>query len=235
MRLLSFLILFLLIPLAGSGVNASNHDTGPTSNEPRTSITIFRYRGVIPETNSSVTFGMFVGLIEHKFAGLRDYFASELDQGIESNVVKFIDTISIVENVDEEPPSSNSLVRDWMQTEIHLLQVLRGTMYTSPQGEANLKTRSHFVEDTANGRLRNFSINLKLTEDEYANTRDSHSLVILYSIASELKRMGVEHSQIAVIVAYALNAIADLERRSGPLQGEMLTIKNAWQEFKNAL
>jgi hypothetical protein len=235
MRLFKILILSLVVPLTGSAAFASNHDIGASVNNPRKSITIFRYRGVQPETNSSVQFDSFVGLIEYKFANLRDHFANELDRGTESKVVEYIDTISIIKNEEHEPPSSNSLIRDWMQTETELLQVLRGTMFTTPEGGANLMTRSHFVEDPAQGKLRNFSINLRLTEDEYANTRDSHSLVILYSIAIEAKRLGIERSQIAVIVAYALNAIADLERRSGPLQGELLEIKNAWQEFKNAL
>ncbi|MDH3387003.1 MAG: hypothetical protein OEN02_03785 [Gammaproteobacteria bacterium] len=233
--MLTILIVSLLAQLAGGAVNASNHDIGSSNKDPRKLITIFRYRGVEPDTNSSVQFGMFVGLIEQKFANLREHFVKEIDQGAESSVVKYIDTISIKPNKEGELPGSNSLVRDWMLAEIDLLQVLRGTMFTTPQGDANLMTRSHFVEDPVQGNLRNFSIRLKLTEDEYANTRDSHSLVILYSIATEAKRMGVEPSQIAVIVSYALNSIADLERRSGPLQGEMLEIKNAWQEFKNAL
>jgi len=233
MRLLAVLIAAVIVPLAGNAQTTGQAD--PTADDSaRTSITIFKYRGVDPTNSSGAQFDAFRGLIEQKFENLSNHFESKLEQGADANIFKYIKRISIQHN-EQVISGNNQVVLAWMQTEVDVLQVLQGTIVVPAEGNTSLITRAHFAEDPEGEKNHVFSINLQLTAEEFANSRDSHSLVILYSIATEAKRLGVDRSQISVIVAFALDTIADLERRNGSLDVGMLKIKDAWLEFNNAL
>lgn len=229
MRLSPLLILGVLL-----ATQVVEHRSAVAETEFRNSIALFRYRGA--SGDAARPFDAFRGLIEHKIENLRDHVESALAQ--DANDSKLVDYMGrlFVRYIDEDNLRNDSQAYNWMQVEVDVLQVLRGTiMPNSNQDGFMIFTRCLFIEDPSHDRRRDFKINLALTPEEFANTKDSHSLVILYSVAIEARRLGVEREEIAPIVAEALNAIADLERRTGTLQGDMQEIKEAWQEFKNAL
>jgi hypothetical protein len=238
MRLLSFLILLL----AAVGPNSPKAQTPETLAAPgvgstRTSIALFRYRGAVSGTESGAQFDAFRGLIEQKIENLRESVGSALITGGPVDVSDYISHL-FVRYVDQDDFQGNSQIYDWIWNERSVLEVFRGTILHTPRGEFILNTRCHLIEDSAQANassLKVFSIELALTPEEFANARDSHSLIMLYSIASEVRRLGMPRDKVAVIVGEALNTLADLERRQGALPEGMLAIKQAWLEFKDAL
>ncbi|WP_259780315.1 hypothetical protein [Aestuariispira ectoiniformans] len=202
--------------------------------QPRTSIALFRYRGAVPGSPAGAGFDAFRGLIEQKIENLR--FRLETEIGTSANGANDLDYMNnlYVDFRQEDSFHGPAEVENWMRNEHKVLETMRGTVLPTGDG-FYFTTRLHVIADPPSGRMRVFSLDLALTPAEFANTRDSHSLVILYSIAVEAHRLGLSRDKIAIMIGEAFNALADLERRQGQLSGNILEIKDALHALEDEL
>lgn len=71
------------------------------------------------------------------------------------------------------------------------------------------------------------TVELPVKTAEFANTQDTHTLVILYSLAVDAQRRGINPARVAPFLSVAKNLIADIEGRSGQLSDDLANIKEA--------
>ena len=111
---------------------------------------------------------------------------------------------------------------------------MNGTILRNRDGLYDIITTSHFLEQPGTAMLRTFSATLTLSQEEFANTRDMHTITLLYAIASEALRIGASHDKVAQMIGYGEDVIADLERRGGVPETDIQPLKNSWLALKNA-
>jgi hypothetical protein len=86
---------------------------------------------------------------------------------------------------------------------------------------------SHFYLGNLNAQFPNdvITVTLPIKIGEFANTKDSHTLVILYALAMDAKQQNLNSSHIALFLKAAKNKIADIKRRMGSLSGDLLELE----------
>ncbi|MBA7678840.1 hypothetical protein ES703_87118 [subsurface metagenome] len=91
------------------------------------------------------------------------------------------------------------------------------------------------------GKLRAYlpheviTVELPIKSTEFANTKDSHTLVILYALAMDARSLGYPKDRIALFLKAAENKISDLERRRGSLSGDLAGLKRAIRQATTEL
>lgn len=203
----------------------------PSNRSPKSEIAIFRYKGAKPNTEAANRFDIFRECIEQKIIN----FKKELSQDTDPNVLDKFNEISLILKGDEDKFKNNKEINEWLKSQPKVLNLLRGAI-TSDDGKT-FKVFSRFYLGELKGYLKNdiVIVDLPLTGEEFANTKDSHTVVILYSLAMEAKLLGFPKNEIAIILKAAENKISDLERRRNILDGDLLDLKRAITNASNEL
>jgi hypothetical protein len=130
-------------------------------------------------------------------------------------------------------PSLSELENYWRQTSS--LAILQGNVFT-PAGKPPV-VQSRIYLGALSGTLakKSIMVEMAVTEQEFANTSDSHSAVLLYGLAVDARRVYPQNKALtAAILKSARDKLADRERR-GTLPRELLELKQAILAAEGAL
>ena len=107
-----------------------------------------------------------------------------------------------IEETGTKPPLSLEERLDyWKQS--HALEVLGGIVMTSAQGREVVASSVDLGELGRDLPKRTVDLELELTMEEFRSTRDAHSLVTLYALCMDAKRLDRTPNAILTILAKA--------------------------------
>lgn len=187
--------------------------------KPRIEIALFKYEGIAKGQLSEEKYGMFLGIIKGKLKILRN----EIPQTKIHIKSRGNDTFDI----DQE-------VYHWIENQTNVLSVLRGTIASDDNINYTVHSRFFLRRFRAYLPYEEVIVELPIKEKEFKNTIDSHTLVILYALAMDVKRLGYPKDQIALYLKSAINIILDLESKRS-LSGDLTVLKNAIQTATDEL
>ena len=224
----------LVILLTHVGLAAIPHSSiaQPTTAgaTPRVEIALFRYRGAADGQDSGQKFDVFRGLVEQKIDNLRNQVLP--DRESEGTDLAYIADVHLKFRGEDTFERSRDVVQ-WLENEGKVLNAMRGVINSDDGTNFYVFSRFYLTDPSDYLTLDVVSVDLPVKSSEFANTRDTHTLVILYALAMDARRTGHSPAQIAMFLSAASNVIADLDRRSGPLTGDLAQIKAAVERAKS--
>ncbi len=190
-------------------------------------ISIFKYKGVMPQHNSAVIFDSFQGLLRLKLKNIRREILNEFPDQSTSNqkLVYLNDKFIFYRNNDTFLTDTH--VRQWMVQQSNVLGVLRGTLILDSNQSYALSTEFYPVYDSSYP-YETIDIKLPYESTEFGTSQDSHSVVFLYVLALDAIALDLESSYIINFLGLASNKLADIKRRNqGTLPGNLKHIEDA--------
>lgn len=225
-RLARKLVAYLAATLAALEIGSGRVSAQPVPStlHPKVEIALFRYRGATEDHDSGAKFDVFRGLIEQKIDNLRN----QILQGAmsEEGGLRYIENVHLQFH-GEDSFGTVSNVRRWLANEGNVLNAMRGTIVSDDGTNYIVYSRFHLAEASTDLSADIVTLSLPIKAEEFANTRDTHTLVILYALAMDAKRMGLSTDSIAVLLGAATNVIADLERRAAGLNPDLDRLEKA--------
>ncbi|MCK5322577.1 MAG: hypothetical protein KAJ45_00480 [Desulfobulbaceae bacterium] len=197
--------------------------------EPKNEVALFQYEGVGEGGLSSAKFGVFRGILKDKISNLK----REVLQGDAHGFDYLEDVYVNFRNKDTftKPEGINR----WLKNQVSVLCLLRGTIVSDDNVTYLVKSNFHLGELKGLFPYDVVKITLPVSSSEFGNTQDSHSLVILYALAMDAKRLGHDKSHIARFLTSANNKLADIKRRGGVLSGDLIHLETALMQATNEL
>lgn len=193
----------------------------PASAQPRDEIALFQYDGVIPDHSTAAKFGVFRGILKDKLLNIRREVSQDADLDF-----GYLDRIHI-RFMNEDLFSGQDNIKKWMKSQATVLGIFRGTILSDDNVTYVVRSNFHL------GDLKNhypddvIKIQLPVKSSEFGNTKDSHTLVILYALAMDAKRLGYHKHHIAVLLKSANDTLADIMRRDASLSGDLALLQHA--------
>ncbi|MEA1934194.1 MAG: hypothetical protein U9N60_07175, partial [Thermodesulfobacteriota bacterium] len=126
-------------------------------------------------------------------------------------------------------------INRWLENQASVLCLLRGTIVSDDNVTYLVKSNFHLGELKGLFPYDVVKITLPVSSSEFGNTQDSHSLVILYALAMDAKRLGHDKSHIARFLTSANNKLADIKRRGGVLGGDLIHLETALMQAAGEL
>lgn len=203
------------LSVIGSLLNPVNGWTAPKSQ-----VAIFQYKGANSATSKD-KFEVFQGIIEDKIANLRREVFQDDEQAL-----AYLEDIH-VSYYAQDSFTRNANIKRWLKNQSSVLCLLRGTIVSDDNLTYMVKSSFYLGELKEYFPYDVVRIDLPIKISEHANTQDSHSLVILYALAMDARRIGSDSHHVARFLTSALNKLADIKRRSGELQGDLAKLEQA--------
>lgn len=191
---------------------------------PRVEVALFKYHGAVGGHDSGVKFDVFRGLVEQKIVNLRKEILQ--DRESRAGALGNLSDVHLNYRGDDLFAQPSDVAR-WLDNEARVLNVMRGSIVSDDGRNYVVVSRFHLTGPAEPGALQTVTVTLPVKSAEFANTRDTHTLVILYALAMEARRAGRLPDEVAMFLGAARNIIADLERRSGALTGDLSLMKSA--------
>jgi hypothetical protein len=131
-------------------------------------------------------------------------------------------------------PSLLDLEEYWKQT--LPLAILQGTVFTPAGRDARVQSRIYLGDLSKSLPRRSLVVEMDISEEQFANASDSHSVVLLFALAVDAKNVYPEKKAVvAAILKAARDKLADLERRSAPLPKDLRELKLAISAIEASL
>lgn len=201
----------------------------PTSGDaqnPRIEIALFKYHG------SETKFDVFHGLFKQKILNLRTKILRTWGSSYDN--VDYIADIHVKYHADDTFGSPGK-VFEWMRSQGVVLNVMRGTILSDDGTNYVVFSQFYLPNWSTNLRSNVITVSLPIRVDEFSNTQDSHTLVILYALAVDARRLGLAPAFVAQFLSKAKNLFADIERRSGTLSNDLAALKGAVESAEREL
>jgi hypothetical protein len=196
--------------------------------KPRTEIALFQYKGVVKGQEAEVKYQNFRGILDNKILNIR----SEVLQGRSSEEASMVKDLHYLGEIhisskEDDKFKKNEDVYKWLDNEPEVLFILRGIIMSDDNMNyavySNLYLRT--VADEIPSRM--LSLNMPIKSAEIANTKDSHTIAILYALAMDAKKNGMANNRISLLLRPAFNKLADIKRRKGKLPNELQILEKA--------
>jgi hypothetical protein len=167
-------------------------------------ITLFNYSGQCPDLSQA--FDTFETLIRSKANSLRRMFSAE-DKRFD-----YLSGLSVVRTGDEFTLNSDAAHDYWQQT--GSLQLLAGLCVPTSAGEV---MRSQIFFGDLKGKLpaEPFMAELAVSPDEFSDTRDIHTVSILYALAQEARKRELGQDVVIEYLAEAHTIASQMNLNSG--------------------
>ncbi len=167
-------------------------------------ITLFNYSGQCPDLSQA--FDTFETLIRSKANSLRRMFSTE-DKRFD-----YLSGLSVVRTGDEFALNSEDAHNYWQQT--GSLQLLAGLCVPTSSGEV---MRSQIFFGDLKGKLpaEPFMADLAVSPDEFSDTRDIHTVSILYALAQEARKRELGQDVVIDYLAEAHTIASQMNLNSG--------------------
>lgn len=167
-------------------------------------ITLFNYSGQCRDLPK--TLNTFETLIRFKANSLRSMFLPD-DKRFD-----YLSEVSVVRTGDEFTLNGEAAHDYWQHT--GSLQLLAGLCFSGPEGDV---MRSQIFFGDLKGKLpsESFMADFKVIPDEFGNTRDIHTVSILYALAQEAKTRGLGQDLIIRYLSEAHTIASQINISSG--------------------
>jgi len=206
----------LIVLLLGCGLLPN-----PAAAAPKSEVALFEYAGVAEGQPSSAKFGAFRGILMDKISNLKREVLQEDADGF-----AYLEDVHLSYR-DKDNFSKPESINKWLKNQSSVLCLLRGTIISDDNITYLVKSNFHLGELKAYFPYEVVRITLPVSSSEFGNTQDSHSLVILYALAMDSKRLGYDKNHIARFLTAASNKLGDIKRRGGPLSGDLAELETA--------
>ncbi|NOQ78109.1 MAG: hypothetical protein GQ546_01775 [Gammaproteobacteria bacterium] len=188
---------------------------------PKNEVALFEYEGVSEGGVSSAKFGVFKGILKDKISNLKREVLQGDAQGFD-----YLEEV-YVNFRDKDTFDKSEGINLWLKNQTSVLCLMRGTIVSDDNITYLVKSNFHLGELKGTFPYDTVNITLPVSSKEFGNTQDSHSLVILYALAMDAKRLGHDKSHIARFLNSANNKLADIKRRGGVLNGDLGILETA--------
>jgi hypothetical protein len=188
-------------------------------NNPRTNAYLFKYHG------PKVPFDQFRGILKDKIWTLRD----ELEL---LNVDEKYDHHKKIKLQEQKEflPSDYDDVEDFWNVNKEALELLSGTILIR-NGKVYVFSRAFLFMLKGSLQKKSISIKLELEDKEFGSVRDTHSLVILYAIAMDAKRLNYPNDVVVSYLSKAKQIAEDLDMDYYKLKSLKKAIQDALQSL----
>jgi hypothetical protein len=182
-------------------------------------VPMYRYAGIT--TQGSDVFAVFQEIFADKLRVLRGRF----EGFAEGN---YLERLSVSTVTTMNPPSVDEIKRRWISDSA--LEVMHGLIITRTDGYWVISRI--YIGQLSTGYLNSedLKVELRLSEDEYASIIDSHSLVTIFALAMDAKRLRLSSYYVLDLLAAGDDVYADLLRRVRPgipIQPDLVKIHDA--------
>lgn len=190
------------------GLNDNAEALSKGCGQEKYSVTLFKYHGS-EQGDLSVAFNQFQGILQDKLVAL----AQEI-KASNSNC-NYLNKLHLC-FINQHPPSGyNSILQYWNKNGKFIIEILTGTIFLK-EGEVVVGSRAYFNDAPAHNEtlsdLRTVNFDLRVSPDEFGTTRDIHSLITLYALAIDAKRMKLPNNIVAEYLSRAFALSKDLGR-----------------------
>jgi hypothetical protein len=171
-----------------------------------TSIPIYPYPGLTREVSERSSF--LRAILRDKLRML-GYRFKGLPEG------EYLERLSVSEILTEGPSNTAEVRR--LLVDDSALEVMYGIIVQRPDGfywaldhvfVGELGTMFDYLGS------EELSFELRLSEDEYGSIADGHSLVTLYALAIDAKRLNMPRAHVVKLLSEAVDVFADIERHA---------------------
>jgi hypothetical protein len=189
---------------------------------PRIAVPMYHYAGQTPQ--ASERFEFFREIFADKLRSLAARFYGFDEAG-------YLDLLSVLPVPDAAPPSREEIRSQW--TNAYALEIMRGII-AQRRDNFYWVTSRIFIGEL--GSLSNYlgaeelTVELRLSEEEYTSIIDSHSLITLFALAMDARRVGMPDYYYTGLLAAAEDVFADLLRRQKgktPVQPDVVRTHDA--------
>lgn len=198
---------------------------------PRTEVSLFKYRGAQEGQLSGVKFEVFRGILDRKILKIRREI---LQTATLSEDLLYLKEVRI-DYRNEDTFETEGDVENWMKLQARTLGVLRGSIVSDDDNTYVVFSEFHLRIPQSFLPYNVITVQLPVKSSEFANSKDSHSVVILYALALDAKRIGMDGDQIVNFLRVATNKIADIKRRSGSLPQDLQFIESSINKIASEL
>jgi hypothetical protein len=188
---------------------------------PKSEVAVFQYAGVVEGHTSGEQFSVFRGILNDKILQLR----REVLQG-DSQALAYLNDVHVSFR-DKDSFTTTEGINKWLKNQGSVLCVLRGTIISDDDATYMVKSNIHLGELRGHFPYDVVRITLPISVKEFSNSRDSHSVVILYALAMDAKRLGYDRSHVARFLTAANNKLADITRRGGQVGSDLADLEKA--------
>lgn len=196
------------------------------SAEPRVKIVLFKYLGAL-EGHANVKFDAFRGILKQKLLNLKkEVSQASVDEQVEGLDLGYLDKVYIRFR-DKDTFRNLEDIDKWMKSQPTVLSLLRGSIISDDNTTYTVYSHFYLGELKEHYPRDVITVRLPVKGTEFANTKDSHTLVILYALAMDAKRVGYGKNHIALFLKAAKDKIADIKRRAGNLSGDLAGLEGA--------
>ncbi len=205
--------------------------------EPRVEIALFKYLGA-SEGEAKKKFEQFRWVMRNKILNLKVAVlqkTSEDDQ-VDVENLGYLDSVYInFKGEDTFEGERPERINELMKNERAILGLLRETIISDDN--TNYTVYSEFyLRDLKGFYPRDvITVRLPVKSTEFGNTRDSHTLVILYALAMDAKRLGYDKNHIALFLKVAKDEIAKIKNRTSSFSAELAGLERAINQAETEL
>ena len=220
-------IVLILISMFYAGISTA----GPTEQikQYKTEIALFKYTGA--SSNASQKFGVFRGLVNQKIRNLRKQVMQANKPEDEFSYLKGLH----INYYDFDKFGPDSEVELWLVNE-GVLSAMRGSINSDDGTNYSVYSQFYFEDQTLKPSVVEIvSVRLPVKGSEFANTVDTHTLLMLYMLALDAKSLDPASFQATSLLSEANRLIANIEDRSGTLEGDMLRLKTSIKKLEDAI
>lgn len=195
--------------------------------EQKTEISLHKYRGASPNSVAEAKFDSFRGILEQKILNLhREILQASQHNELDASDATYLDNLFISPSKQDNFTNTNH-VYQWLNNQTNTLAILRGAIISDDNVNYMVFSQFYFHHLKDYLPLNVITVDLPIRSTEFGNTRDSHTVAILFALAIEAKQQEKDNSYIALILKTANDRLADIERRQGTLSADLMAIKEA--------
>ncbi|MCP4672426.1 MAG: hypothetical protein GY857_14105 [Desulfobacula sp.] len=191
-------------------------------------VVIFEYDGISKGDTSDTKFSVFKGILKDKISDLERYILHDETHSIKDSQKIYVNYMN------EDTFTTKDGVLRWLKNQSSVLCLLRGTIVSDDNVHYIVKSHFYLGELKGDFPYDVIKISLPVSSKELGNTQDSHSIVILYALAMESRRIGMSNSKIAKVLFPAIDKLADIKRRGG-LSHDLVKLESVLMQIQQEM
>jgi hypothetical protein len=195
------------------GIGVATSQTDPLGS--RLKVSLFHYAGA-EEGAAKNDFSCFKGILKDKLVTM----AGEVESGDRSDLARLSIEPDGTDGLPDSLSDEAAAARYWDQSRSLIL--LRGTLF--PQGSGHIAS-SRIYFGNLGPIKRPLALRLPISDDQFANTFDSHSAAIYYALAADAERLGKSSATVTDLLELAKSKIVNLQQR-GPLSPDLEQLRS---------
>ncbi len=195
---------------------------GTQANGPRLIVHLFKYGGASELPERRVKFDQFSTIIRQKIQDLGQELASQ------NEACAYLTGLTVVRSDRELDFSPRDTLEYWKKS--NSLQILSGLL-DQRGGGFFVRSRPYFGELAAGSPAERVELELNIDAEELGKTLDSHSLALLYALASDARRRNLPSEVVFIYLARAVSIARELDASVAGASGLKRAIRDLFRSM----